>query len=153
MRKAAALTVGLALGLILPLAPGSPARAAPEAQAPQSLALEAVAIPIIVDGKLVNYVFCSIRLDLGPKADGAVLRAKEQYFRDDIVRAAHRTPFTRPDDYTRVDEAKIRAELLRYAAAAVGPGMVQQVVITKQTSQKLLGLPSGPQSRTHEIVP
>jgi hypothetical protein len=149
MRKAAAL----ALGLTLSLASGALARAAPEPAAPQSLALEAVAIPIIVDGKLVNYVFCSIRLDLAPKADGAVVRAKEQYFRDDIVRAAHRTPFTRPDDYTRVDEGKIRAEVLRYAATAVGPGAVQQVVIVKQTSQKLLERPSVQPSQAREVVP
>lgn len=118
-----------------------------------TVAMEAVAMPIVVDGKLVNYVFCSIRLDLAPKADGSVVRAKEQYFRDDLVRAAHRTPFTLKDDYNRIDEAKVRAEVLRFAPSVVGPGVVVGAVITKQSSQKNLGLPADQQPRARPIVP
>jgi hypothetical protein len=95
----------------------------------------------------------SIRLDLYANADSAKVRAKEQYIRDDLVRMGHRTPFTRQDDYTRLDEAKVRAEVLRFAAASIGPGMVQGVVITKQTSQKLLTLPPAKQGGSHEIIP
>jgi hypothetical protein len=144
----------LVLGLVLAIAPVEPVLAA-EKEPPQAqtLALEAVALPIIVNGQLINYVFCSIRLDLAPNADGAKVRDKEQYFRDDLVRAGHRTPFTRLDDYTRVDEAKVRAEVLRFANKAVGPGVVKAVVITKQTSQKQRTLPPVQKPAQNEILP
>jgi hypothetical protein len=81
------------------------------------------------------------------------VRNKEQYFRDDLVRAGHRSPFTRMDDYTRVDEAKVRAEVMRFAPTVVGPGVVKAVVITKQTSQKLKTLPPVQKPAQNEILP
>lgn len=144
----------LVLGLLIAIAPVEPVLAADKTPPQnQTLALEAVALPIIVDGKLINYVFCSIRLDLAPNADGAKVRDKEQYFRDDLVRAGHRKPFTRFDDYTRVDEGKVRAEVMRYAVSALGPGVVRSVAITKQTSQKLMTLPPVQKPPAREIIP
>src|SRR3569623_1356380 len=94
----------LTLGLMIAIAPVQPVLAAEDKDkaASQTIALEAVALPIIVDGRLLNYVFCSIRLDLYPNADGAKVRAKEEFFRDDLVRVGHRTPFVRKDDYNKV---------------------------------------------------
>jgi hypothetical protein len=144
----------LALGLLIAVAPVQPVLAAEDKPAaPQTIALEAVALPIIVDGQLLNYVFCSIRLDLYPNADGAKVRAKEQYFRDDLVRTGHRTPFVRKDDYTRVDEARVRAEVLRVAPSLVGAGVIRSAVITRQSSQKLMTLPPPPQTHSPEIIP
>ena len=135
-------------------AAAAPVRAAEETpKALQSVAMEAVALPIVVDGRLINYVFVSIRLELTPKADGAQVRSKEQFFRDDLVRVGHRSPFTRRDDYTKIDEAKVKGEVMRFAATLIGPGMIQSVNITKQVSQKMLTLPSVAQSRAPEIVP
>ena len=145
--------VPLALGLLIAVAPVEPVLAAETPPAPQTVALESVALPIIVDGRLINYVFCSIRLDLYPNADGAKVRAKEQFFRDDLVRMGHRSPFTRQDDYTRVDEAKVRAEVMRIAPGLVGPGLVRSATITRQSSQKLMTLPPSQQSRSREIIP
>ena len=144
----------LVLGLVLAVAPVEPVLAA-EKEPPkaQTVALEAVALPIVVNGQLINNVFCSIRLDLAPNADGAKVRDKEQYFRDDLVRVGHRTPFTRPDDYTRVDEAKVRAEVMRFAPTVEGPGEVKAVVITKQSSQKLKTLPPVQKPAQNEILP
>ena len=147
----------LALGLLIAIAPVEPVMAAEkndkEAPKAQTVALEAVALPIIVDGQLINYVFCSLRLDLYPNADGLKVRQKEQYIRDDLVRAGHRTPFTRADDYSHIDEAKVRAEVLKFAPTVLGPGVVKAVVVTKQTSQKVLTLPAVPTARTREIIP
>lgn len=143
----------LALGLLIAVAPVEPVLAADPPSAPQTIALEAVALPVIVDGRLINYVFCSIRLDLYPNADGTKVRAKEEYFRDDLVRMGHRSPFTRKDDYTKVDEAKVRAEIMRIAPGLVGPGVIRSAAITRQTSQKLMTLPPSQQSHSHEIIP
>ena len=83
----------LALGLMIAVAPVEPVLAAPDGQGgAQTVAMEAVALPIIVDGRLLNYVFCSIRLDLYPNVDGAKVHAKEEYFRDDLVRVGRAIP-------------------------------------------------------------
>ena len=146
----------LALGLLIAVAPMQPVMAAEkekEAPKPQTMSLEAIALPIIVDGKLINYVFCTITLTLAPNADGTKVRAKEQYFRDDLVRMGHRNPFVRRDDYTRVDEARVRAEVLRVAPSLVGAGVIRSAVITRQSSQKLMTLPSPQQTHSPEIIP
>ena len=146
--------VALALALLGSAALGPAARGAeePPKSAP-TVAMEAVALPIIVDGQLINYVFCSIRLDLAANADGSKVRAKEQFFRDDLVRAGHRTPYTRLDDYTHIDEAKVRAEIMRFAPTVVGPGVVRTITITRQVSLRMLTLPGVKQQRPREIVP
>jgi hypothetical protein len=101
-----------------------------------------VALPIAVDGRLVNYVFASVRLNLAPNANLVKLREKEPFFRDALVRAGHRTPFTNPKDYTVLDGAKLSAALMRDAAAIAGPGMVKSVAITSQTPKRRQGLPT-----------
>jgi hypothetical protein len=147
--------VALILGLLAASAMAPATRGAePEApKPPPAIQLEAVALPIVVDGRLINYVFCSIRLELNPQADGAAVRAKEQFFRDDLVRAGHRTPFIRLDDYNKIDEAKVRAEVFRAAPGIVGPGVVKSVVITKQASMKTLTRPGVQKPHAREIVP
>jgi hypothetical protein len=140
---------------MIAVAPVQPVLAAGDKDkaAAQTIALEAIALPIIVDGRLINYVFCSIRLDLYPNVDGSKVRAKEEYFRDDLVRMGHRSPFTRKDDYTKVDEPRVRAEIMRIAPSLVGPGVIRSATIIKQSSQKLMTLPPSQQSRSREIIP
>ncbi len=140
------------LALTLMLAAG-PVLAAEQPTKPQAFQIETVALPVIVNGKLLNYVFVSIRLDLMPEASASVVRDKEQFLRDDLVRVGHRTPFTRLDDYTRLDETKIKAELARFAKTVIPPGTIKSIVITRQVSQKLLTLPGVQQQRAPEIIP
>src|SRR5690349_10869581 len=71
----------------------------------QYVDLSPVALPIVVDGRLVNYVFAYVRINLTLRANSVKLREKEPFFRDALVRAAHRTPFTKAGDYSTVDEA------------------------------------------------
>jgi hypothetical protein len=137
--------------LALLVAPAQAKEEAP-AQAP-TIAMEAVALPVIADGKLLNYIFVSIKLELSPKSDGSAVRAKEQFFRDDLVRVGHRTPFTLKNDYNKVDEVRVKAEVMRAAAGFVGPGQVKTVLITKQVPQKILGKPEPPRPKTPEIIP
>jgi hypothetical protein len=150
--KRGRIIVTLAIGLALL---GVKARAAEEKKdpPPQTIQLETVALPIIVNGRLLNYVFVNIRLELMPKADGAAVRGKQQFFRDDLVRTGHRTPFVRMDDYTKVDEARVRAELMRAAPGIIGPGVLKNAVITKQVSQKNIVTPRTGPSAPREIVP
>jgi len=108
----------------------------------QYVDLSPVGLPIVVDGRLVNYVFAYVRIVLTPNANSVKLREKEPFFRDALVRAGHRTPFTNPRDYTVLDAAKLTASLTREATLIAGPGMVKSVVITSQSPKKRQGLPT-----------
>ena len=133
--------------VVLPLLAAGPALASgkKEEKEPKEVGqyvdLSSVAIPIVVSGQLVNYVFVSLRLLLSAQASSSKLRAKEPYFRDALVRAAHRTPFTDPNDYLVVDAAKLQAAMMRECTAIAGPGNVKAVVIVSQTPKRRLGVP------------
>jgi hypothetical protein len=107
----------------------------------QYVDLSPVAMPVVVDGQLVNYVFVYVRINLTSAANSVKLRAKEPYFRDALVRAGHRTPFTKADDYMAIDTAKLTSALYREATAITGPGQVRSVVVTSQAPQKHTGVP------------
>lgn len=107
----------------------------------QYVDLSPVALPVVVNRQLVNYVFVQVRVNLVPRADPVKLRDKEPYFRDALVRAGHRTPFTRADDYTRLDDARLAASLKASVAAISGPGLVASIQVMSETPKRRTGLP------------
>jgi len=131
-----------ATAVVLALAGGA-AQAAPGApvQVGQYVEIQPVGLPIVVRGQLLNYVFVYVRLNLAADADVTRLREKEPYFRDALVRTAHRTPFTVPSDYNRIDEAKLTAAMMREATAIGGPGSIHSVVVTSQSPQHRVAMP------------
>jgi hypothetical protein len=133
----------LAASPLLLTAGAAHASAPPKSEKPPSqfVDLGAVALPIIVDGRLVNYVFCSVRINLTPSADAQKLRQKEPFFRDALIRAAHATPFVSSQDYLSVDEAKLKAALLRDARAIAGAKDIVSVTVTKQAPRRRTGVP------------
>jgi hypothetical protein len=126
-----------ALGAILPARAAGPA----DDKKPQAIQLQAVALPVVVDNRLINYVFVTVKLDLALGADGAQVRAKEPFFRDALVRAGHHAPFTLASDYAKLDVGKIRAAVLKDAPAIIGPGMVRDVEVVKQVPQHQMAKP------------
>jgi hypothetical protein len=135
-----------ALIAALPLLAAAPAMAAEEKKSDQKdvgqyVDLASVALPIVVSGQLVNYVFVSLRVVLTSSANAAKLRTREPFFRDALVKAAHRTPFTNDADYTIVDSAKLQATMLREAQAIGGPENVKAITILAQTPKLRAGLP------------
>ncbi|HEV2531546.1 hypothetical protein [Phenylobacterium sp.] len=131
----------LIAAMVLALAPAARAGPAGPAQVGQYVDLQPVGLPIVVRGQLVNYVFVYVRLNLAADADATRLRDKEPFFRDALVRMAHRTPFTLAGDYNRVDEGRLIAGLSREAAAIAGPGAVRSVVVTSQAPQHRIPTP------------
>jgi hypothetical protein len=102
----------------------------------QYVDLQPVALPLVFDGQLVNYVFVYVRVNLKGGVDVVKVREKEPAFRDALVRNGHRTPFTVPGDWQRVDAAKLVAAMTRDASAIAGAGNVSSVVVTSQAPQK-----------------
>jgi hypothetical protein len=108
----------------------------------QYVDLQPVGLPIVARGQLVNYVFVYIRINLTSSANAAKLREREPYFRDALVRAAHRTPFTLASDWTKIDEGKLTAALLREASVITGPGQIRSVVVTSQQPRRRVATPT-----------
>ena len=146
MRRALALSLPALLCATLTVQGG--AAWAGEAKKPaedqQYVDIATVALPIVWQGRLVNYVFTDVRVDLTPHADAMKLRAKEPFLRDALVRAGHARPFVRPWDFTHVDD-KALAQALRPAAERIlGPGAVKGVEVKQQTARQQTGLPQKP---------
>ena len=140
---------GLAMLVAIALAGGAQAAPNPAVSDDQSVTLSPVALPIIVDGRLANYIFVTVKVLLRPSADSLVLRDKEPYFRDALVRAAHRTPFVLRYDYNHIDAAKLRAVMMREAAAITGPGTIRDIAVIEETPQHQVRSPRPAQPLAH----
>lgn len=123
----------LALGLV-----AVPARASEgEAKkAPPYVDLDSLAIPVLREGLLVNYVFVKLRVNLTPKGDSLKFRAKAPYLRDAVVKAAHKQSLIDPKDPTRVDEKALNALVAREAGRLAGAGVVASGETLSQASQR-----------------
>lgn len=119
----------------------SKAKTEEAAPAGQYVELLPVALPIVANGQVVNYAFVYVRIDFKPGVDATKMRAREPYFRDALVRAAHRTPFTSSKDYVSVDEDKLKAAMFREATRIAGQGAVKAVVVLSQSPKRRTGLP------------
>ena len=105
-----------------------------------ALGISGVGLPVIEGGRIRNYVFVSLRLHLGANKTPEQVRPKEAYFRDALVKAAHRTPFTVAGDATRLDAAAIVRELTRQAATIAGRGQIASIQVTSQTPRRRSGM-------------
>ena len=101
-----------------------------------------VGLPIIWKGRLVNYVFTSVRVNLASNANVVGIRTKEPFFRDALVRAAHRTPFTVPTDFTKIDEPALKRVMTAEAGRIAGPRAIANIQVMSQTPKKRGGFPS-----------
>ena len=84
-----------------------------------------------------------MRLNLAPGVDALRMREREPYYRDALVRAAHRHPFVKPGDYTHVNEPALKAAMMAEGARIAGPRVVTSVDILTAQPQKVTGLPKG----------
>jgi len=101
-----------------------------------SIQLGAVAIPITVDGRLVNYIFLNIRINLTITADEAKLREKEPYFRDALVRIASRTSFAQAGKDYLLDEPRFKQVMTAEWAKIAGPNAIKSVDVLSQSPKR-----------------
>lgn len=140
----------LASAVLLSAAAGAVEASAPPAKkegadpAGQYVDLSPIALPVLDGRRLKNYVFVSLRLKLSPRADMQKWRDKEPYFRDALVRAAHRTALNPPGDFSTLDEARLKSMLMAEAGKITGPGVVTGVALKS---------PQAPQRRLRSARP
>ena len=128
----------LAAGLCL--LPAMPALASEGGEAKKagsaSVQLGAVAIPISVDGRLVNYIFLNIRINLTMTADEAKFRDKEPYFRDALVRAASRISFGQAGKDYLLDEPRFKQVMTGEWTKITGPGVIKSIDVLSQSPKR-----------------
>lgn len=100
--------------------------------------LGSMTIPIIANGRIVNYVFVAMTLKLTSGTEVQSFKDKEPALRDAIVKAAYKTPFTRADTWKEVDGPRLTTFVLGQCALLFGKGKVASVEIVKQIPRQQL---------------
>ncbi|WP_066686904.1 hypothetical protein [Caulobacter sp. CCH9-E1] len=98
--------------------------------------LGSMTIPIIANGRIVNYVFVALTLRLTSGAEVESFKAQEPALRDAIMRASYRTPFVRQDTWQEVDGPRLQVFVLSQCATLFGKGKVAAVEIAKQVPRQ-----------------
>ncbi|MFM1960090.1 MAG: hypothetical protein RL588_1607 [Pseudomonadota bacterium] len=103
--------------------------------------LSGIGLPIMKDGRVVNFVFIRARIQLNPGLTKADIDAREPFIREGLVRSAYRTPLNSGAEYMAVDPKKFEAALMREAKAALGANKVKSVELRDQKAQKRIYVP------------
>lgn len=140
MNRRTLLTAGtvIAAGAAASTASAGEKKGGPVAAATVNIA--GLGLPIIVGGRIRNYVFVTLSLTLGAGATPEQMRPKEPFFRDGLVKAAHRTPFVVADDWTVVNAAAVCAAIMRMAPGIAGAGKVARAEVIVQTPRRRTGI-------------
>lgn len=130
MRRRDLLLTAVVAGAAASAAEASaPAKKDDKAPTGQHVDLAPIGLPVLDGRKLKNYVFVSLRLKLANGQDPQKWREKEPYFRDALVRAAHRSAINAPGEWSAVDEGKLRSVMMSEAARIAGPRVVTGVTL------------------------
>ena len=135
----------IAAGTVATLAATASGANASETSAPEGAALNiaGVGLPVIVGGRIRNYVFVTVRLYLGGGQTPETMRTRDPFFRDALVRTGHRAPFVIPGDWTRLNETAINAAIMAMAPIIAGPGAVTRSEVLIQSPRRRTGVQAG----------
>jgi hypothetical protein len=99
-----------------------------------------LAVPVVRDGQLVNYLFVSIRIEIAPGVDLWQTRERAHYLRDALVRASHGNDLADPEDNNTLNETRA-IEVYRAAAVqALGERAVSGISIVATYSSQGSGI-------------
>jgi hypothetical protein len=120
-------------------APAQPKQGAEPAQAAASArGMDApyLAVPVIRDGNLANYLFVSIRIEISERVDLWATREKAHFLRDALVRVSHSADLADPNDANALDEARAIAAYRAAAIETLGERAVGPITITASYSSR-----------------
>jgi hypothetical protein len=99
-----------------------------------------LAVPVVRNGQLVNYLFVSIRVEIAQGVDLWRTRERAHFLRDALVRASHANDLASPTDNNVLNEARA-LEVYRAAAVhALGDRAVSGVSIVASYSSQGSGV-------------
>ncbi len=98
--------------------------------------LAAVAVPVIVDGQIVNYMHLSVKVNLVSALNESKLREREPYFRDALIRAAYKTSFAVPGHPDQLDEPRFKAAMMTVFTQVAGANTIKSIEVISKTPPK-----------------
>jgi hypothetical protein len=99
-----------------------------------------LAVPVVRDGQLVNYLFVSVRIEISNSVDLWRTRERAHFLRDALVRASHANDLASAEDTDALNEARA-IEVYRAAAVQVlGEQAVGRVIIVASYSSRGSGV-------------
>ncbi|UPT64761.1 MAG: hypothetical protein M0D54_09835 [Hyphomonadaceae bacterium JAD_PAG50586_4] len=99
-----------------------------------------LAVPVMRDGVLVNYLFVSIRIEIAQGVDLWQTREKAHFLRDALVRASHANDLSDPQNNNALNEARAIQVYRAAAAQALGAQAVAGVSIVATYSSQGSGI-------------
>jgi hypothetical protein len=99
-----------------------------------------LAVPVVRNGQLVNYLFVSIRIEISSSVDLWRTRERAHFLRDALVRASHANELSDPNDNNALDEARAVAVYRAAAVQALGEQAVAGVSIVATYSSQGSGI-------------
>jgi len=99
-----------------------------------------LAVPVVREGHLVNYLFVSLRIEITPQVDLWRTRERAHFLRDALVRASHSNDLADPHDNNALNEA-LALQVYRTAAIqALGDRAVGAIQIVATYSSQGSGI-------------
>jgi len=99
-----------------------------------------LAVPVVRDGELVNYLFVSVRVEIAQGVDLWRTRERAQFLRDALVRASHANDLAAANDDNALNEP-LAIQVYRTAAnQALGERAVSGVSIVATYSSQGSGI-------------
>ena len=99
-----------------------------------------LAVPVIRDGQLVNYLFVSIRIEIQNGVDLWRTREQAHFLRDALVRASHNADLSSPTDNNALNEARAIQVYRAAAIQALGEEAIGAVTIVATYSSQGSGI-------------
>lgn len=140
---AAMLASTLLAGLANAAGPSQPAKAKEDAGdqlSSRSMDAPYLAVPVVRDGQLVNYLFVSVRVQVSPGVDLWRTRERAHFLRDALVRASHASDLADPADNNALNEARALEVYRAAAVQALGERAVAGVSIVATYSSQGSGI-------------
>jgi flagellar basal body-associated protein FliL len=144
---AAAMTASTLLAGLANASGGSAPKAKEKGEAEEGAELSSrsmdapyLAVPVVRDGTLVNYLFVSIRIEVANGVDLWQTRERAHFLRDALVRASHAHDLADPNNTNALNEARALEVYRAAAIQALGERAVGQVSIVATYSSQGSGV-------------
>lgn len=95
-----------------------------------------LAVPVVRDGQLMNYLFVSIRIEIANGVDLWRTREQAHFLRDALIRACHANQLASADDPNALDEARALPVFRAAAVQALGERAVGRITIVSTYSSR-----------------
>jgi hypothetical protein len=109
-----------------------------EAAATTSRSMDApyLAVPVVRNGQLTNYIFVSLRIEIASNVDLWATRERAHFLRDALVRASHSNDLADPNDPNALNQARALEVYRAAAIASLGERAVGPVSIVATFSSR-----------------